>query len=183
MVWNIFGCHNWGIAHYHIVSRGYRSCWTFYTTQGKEWYDSDVSSAKVEKSHVDQPFHIISLGLPENSYLVLWSACAAEMPPKRVGHYIHPGGHTWLSGSLKGRNLLGKECWVPEAENKEHLGPQSLLVPKGRGCGRSSWACYRRKECPRPLTGTNQKVPGHWSPRTQHVTGPAYLHPATPPRY
>ena len=57
MVWTIFGCHNWGIAHYHVVSRGYRSCWTFYTTQGKEWYDSDVSSAKVEKSHIDQPFH------------------------------------------------------------------------------------------------------------------------------
>lgn len=57
MIWNIFGCHNWGIAHYHVVSRGHRNCWTLYTTQGKEWYDSDVSSAKVEKSHVDQPLH------------------------------------------------------------------------------------------------------------------------------
>lgn len=134
MIWNIFGCHNWGIAHYHVVSRGHRNCWTLYTTQGKEWYDSDVSSAKVEKSHVDQPLHHLFRTPWKLFYLVLylWSACAAEMPPKGVGHYIHPGGHTWLPGSLEGRNLLGKECWVPEAENKEPLGPLSLLVPKGQ---------------------------------------------------
>lgn len=134
MIWNIFGCPNWGIAHYHVVSRGYRSCWTFYTTQGKEWCDSHVSSAKTEKSHVDQLSHHLFRTPWKLFYLVLhlWSACAAEMPPKGVSHCIHPGRHTWLSGSLKGRNLLGKERWEPDAENKEPLGALSLLVPKGQ---------------------------------------------------